>query len=445
MQGGKHTWESVPLTFDPYWFYAGLDCVWTYGVHQQLLPRVQAVSPLAYDLERGVSAVCARMEAHGALVDQVAAEEYRTQLDRYVREAATWCVENYGVKPGSNAEVVRVLEGEGFEFDKVTRTGAKALDKEVLGEIDHPLARVVLARRQAQKVASTFLRHFIDDVDEDSRLHPNVNTCEARTSRMSMDSPNLQQLPRVDERNPPSMMVRNCIISGPGHTLLMCDFNQIEWRLFASLAKDDKLQTAFQADDFFTEMVRQVFQDPEATRKDPRRQTTKNAMYARIYGAGTAKFAWTAGISEDEAQRFTALLDFTYPSIRQFTRRVENTAQARRHDEGEAYVRSPLTRRRFVIDDDSTYKLVNYLIQGTAAEVLKMKLIELAAAGLGDYLVCPVHDEVILEVPDEDVDDVAHTVLRIMNDQTLFAVPITASLSTGKRWGEKVDWQPTTR
>lgn len=442
LDGGKHTWATVPLTFWPYWYYGGLDTILTLRVHDEIHPQVQSTAPLAYDLERAVSATCARMELHGALIDQEYAQAASKQLSAFVGQCEKWCVENYGVKPGSNASVIKILEEAGFTFDKVTQSGAKALDKEVLGGISHPLAQTVLQRRQAQKVVSTYLKHFIEDADEEGRIHPRVNTCAARTSRMSMDSPNLQNLPRLSDTNQVSQIVRNSVIAKAGHTLVMCDFDQIEWRLFASLSKDLDLMAAFQADDFFTEMVRQVFNDPGAQRSDPRRQTTKNAMYARIYGAGTQKFAWTAGISFEEAQRFTAMLDHRYPSIRRVTSQIEQIAQNRYVTDGEAFVESPMTHRRFVVDDDrALYKLVNYVIQGTAAEVLKMKIIELDAAGLGDFLVCPVHDEIILEIPNEDVDDVAHTVLTTMNDRDLFEVPITASLSVGKSWGVKVDYQ----
>lgn len=442
MDGGKHTWATVPITFGPYWFYGGLDAILTYRLHHEIYPRVQEVSPLAYELERSVSAVCARMELHGALINRPYAEGARTQLEEYCERAYDWCVDNYGVKPGSNAAVIKKLEEADYEFDKLTASGAKALDKEVLGEINHPLAQVVLQRRQASKLVSTYLRHFLDDADSEGRIHPRVNTCAARTSRMSMDSPNLQNLPRRSDTNMLSLIVRNCIIARDGYTLVMCDFDQIEWRLFASLAKDPDLQAAFQADDFFTEMVRQVFNDSSAQRSDPRRQTTKNAMYARIYGAGTAKFAMTAGITEEDAKRFTAMLDLRYPAIRRLTQEIERLAEQRYATDGEAYVTSPLTKRRFMVDDDnSLYKLVNYEIQGTASEVLKMKIIELAMAGLEDYLVCPVHDEIILEVPTEDLHDVAHTVSNIMNDSDLFAVPLTASLSVGQSWGTKTAYE----
>lgn len=442
LKGGGHTWETVPITFEPYWFYAGLDTILTYRLHEVLHPRVLAGPHLAYDLELTAALVCGGMERHGALIDRPYALEQRGLLEERIAYAGRWCEEHYGVKPGSNQAVARVLVDAGFDLDKRTPNGGIMLDKEVLEAVDHPLARTVLKRRQAQKVVSAYLRHYCDDLASDGRIHPSINTCEARTGRMSMSNPNLQNLPRQSEANPASEIVRRCVVPAPGHVLLLCDFDQIEMRIFAHLSRSPDLLGAFGEDvDFFTVMTREIFGDPSIVKKDPRRQTTKNAMYATIYGAGTEKFAWTAGITVDEAKRFKALLDFRYPAIRQLQQQIETTSRARYEGEGEAYVTSPLTRRRFTLDDDAYYKLMNYLIQGTAAEVLKMKLVELQLAGLGDYLVCPVHDEVILEVPLDELEDVARTVHRVMNDPNLFTVPITAGLATGASWGAKRDYE----
>lgn len=444
MKASGYDWRTVPLGFDRYWFYAGVDTILTHRVHDILEPQLDELGVRrAYDLELVSGFVCGAMEMHGAKVDMNYTRRAYEQLNSYVDQVARWTESEYGVKPGANAAVVAVLEEAGFTFSKSTAMGAKSLDKEVLGGIDHPLARAVLQRRQAQKLASTYLKHFIYEADESDRIHPRINTCEARTSRMSMDSPNLQNLPRRDDKNPLAAIIRNCIVPAEGNILMMCDFDQIEWRLFASLSNDEKLMDAFVGDtDFFTIICRQVFNDESIQKSDPRRQITKNAMYARIYGAGTEKFAWTAGITVSDAKQFTTLLDHRYPAIRRLQQQIDAGARQHLSTGGVAYVTSPLTGRRFMIDDDATYKLVNYLFQGTAAEVLKMKLIQLSEAGLEKYLVCPVHDEVIMEVPRERADEIGHSVLEVMNDTKLFPVAISASLSIGDRWGEKRDYNP---
>src|SRR5690606_18620866 len=122
-----------------------------------------------------------------------------------------------------------------------------------------------------------------------------------------------------------------------------------------------------------------------------------------------------------------------------FQQEVERVAFSRLAQEGVAYVTSPLTGRRHVADPGREYALVNYMIQGTAAEIFKTKLLELAAAGLDEYMILPVHDEIILDVPRDVQDSVVETIRDIMNDDTIISVPITAGVASGERWGEKVD------
>src|SRR5690606_11287732 len=154
--------------------------------------------------------------------------------------------------------------------------------------------------------------------DEDPRLRPRINSCEARTGRMSMDTPSLHNLPRRDESDASAIAVRNCFIAPPENILLMIDYDQIELRFLAHLSGDEGLRTAFRnADqvDFFTAAARGMFNDPELGRKDHRRQTTKNAFYAKGYGAGAAKFAATAGLSFEQGQAVYDAIDVTFPGV----------------------------------------------------------------------------------------------------------------------------------
>lgn len=441
-KSGGWTWATVPCDYEPYWSYAALDTVLTAHLEVRHAPLVVAECPKAYDLEVAVSRVVERMERYGAHIDVAYAREKYDAFVRYVEESGAWVERTYGVKAGSNAAIVRVLEEAGFTFTKATAGGATALDKEVIGGIDHPLARTVLQRRQLQKLASTYLRHFIDEVDTSDRIHPSINTLGARTSRMSMSEPNLQNLPRKSETNRAADTIRNSITTRyEGGRLLMCDFAQIEMRLLAHFAREQKMIDAFKAEgDFFVNLARQIFDDPTLEKNDPRRQITKNAGYAKIYGAGVTKFALTAGITQDNARAFLARFDQLYPGVRRFQQEVDKTAWSRWHAEGEAYVRSPLTNRRHVADGGKIYPLVNFVTQGTAAEILKMKILAADAAGLGEWFVVPVHDELILDVPVEHANEAAHMLLKVMNDDTLLTVPITASLSYGDRWGSKTDF-----
>jgi DNA polymerase I-like protein with 3'-5' exonuclease and polymerase domains len=133
--------------------------------------------------------------------------------------------------------------------------------------------------------------------------------------------------------------------------------------------------------------------------------------------------------------------DAMFAEVPRFQRDVINTAMGRRQQEGVAYVRSPLTGRKHVADRNKEYALTNYLIQGLAAELFKMKVLEVDASGLGQWLTMLVHDEVVLDVPNEHVVDAVHTLELIMNDTAILdPVPVSASVSFGLRWGSKQDW-----
>jgi DNA polymerase I-like protein with 3'-5' exonuclease and polymerase domains len=131
-------------------------------------------------------------------------------------------------------------------------------------------------------------------------------------------------------------------------------------------------------------------------------------------------------------RRFDAL----YPRVPAWIREVERLANQRFASEGEPYVRSPLTGRKHVADPRRIYALVNYLIQGTAAELLKLKAVAADHAGLGEYLTLFVHDEFDLDVPEAEVRDVAATLLDVVSDDQTLSVPLTWSVEVGPNWGE---------
>lgn len=440
MDAAGWTWATVPWNFPPYWQYGALDTVLTAHVDAHHRPLVEAQAPKAYDLELAVQWVIMRMEAYGVHVDRAFAEKTHIDFVNRCREIEAICLEEWNVAPGSDVAVIERLQADGVGFTKRTPGGRFALDKEVLEHCMHPLAQLVLERRRKLKLASTYLRHFWHDAGDDGLLHPSINTLGARTSRMSMEKPNLQNLPRRSEENVPGNTVRDCITTryDDGGTLLMCDFDQIEMRLLAHLSQDPGLREAFLGpNDFFVELARAIYRDPTMVKKDPRRAVTKNVGYAQIYGAGVAKLALTAGVPEAQVRVVKDRFNELYPNVSLFQREVERRAWQRQRTEGQPYALSPLTGRRHYADENKVYALVNYLIQGTAAEYFKTALLRLDAAGLGPYMVVPVHDEIVLDVPSDRVNDAIEALRDGMNDDTTFGVPISASVSRGVRWGSK--------
>jgi DNA polymerase-1 len=457
-RNGGWTWETIPVDFGPYWQYAALDTILTKRVWDIQTPLVNADAPLSYQLEMAVSWVCEKMARKGAKLDREYTALFAEELTGYIVQVEEWCKTNYNLSPGSTVPVVAALERDGVQFNKRTATGKISIDAEVLSGINHPLASAVLGRRQAQKIVSTNLRAYLELSERDGRVHPSINTVGGnrknpfesgggrgvRTGRMSMDSPNLQNVPKHTKEGD---RIRNCFVADEGNQWVKFDFGQIEMRLFAHLSKDPELIKLFHTDvDPFLGATRQIFRDETISKEDIRRQRMKNAFYAKLFGAGTDQFARTAGIRTQsgeldlsEASAFLIRLDQMYPGIRAFQREVEAIANLRKMQEGEAYIRSPLTNRKHVADDGRVYSLVDYIMQGTAGEILKMKMLEADQAGLGEFMILSVHDEIDLDVPEDQVDDAVETLQMIMNDDKLLSVPLTAVGSVGQRWGDLKD------
>lgn len=459
MTTSGYGWDTIPINPDPthpaamYWIYGAMDPVLTDRLREHHEPWVQAHCPRSYEVEMGAAWVVERMERRGARVDREYTSQQREQFQDYVQQLGDWCKAEYGIAAGSSQAVAERLRRDGVDLRERTDSGAWKLDKFVLGAIDHPLADAVLKRRQAQKLDSTYLRRFLEYSAHDGLLHPSINSvggsnksnAEAGgemgvlTARMSMNSPNLQQLPRRGT-SPLAEVVRNCIVAREGHRLVMCDFDQIEMRILAHLSKDPGLIAAFQTDvDFFVGVARQLFSDQSIVKADPRRQVTKTAMYALVYGSGIETFSRSAGLSLQQGFAFMSKFKRQFPLAAGLSQLVQRTALERRAAGDEAYVLSPWTQRRHRLRDEKVYALLNNLIQGCAADLFKLKLLELEAAGVGEYLTLPVHDEVQADVPAEDYEDVVRVMHRVMNDNTMLSVPLTSGIASGERWGTKTD------
>lgn len=455
MHESGYTWATIPIaptgTYAVYWIYAALDPILAVRLWGHHWPEVARIAPRAYDIELAVGWIADRMERRGVLIDREYTAEKRDEFAEMHAEFAKRGLDEFGVSLGSADQITSVLERDKVHLWKRTDNGAWSLDKFALEGIRHPLVQLYQQYKRIEKLDSTYLRRFLEYSERDGRLHASINTLGFKerdtsafgviTGRMSMSKPNLQQLPRVDEDDPLSIVVRNCVVSSPETTFVMFDFDQVELRIMAHLTRDPGLFDAFdQPGDFFTYMTRKIYNDMSITKKDPRRSLTKSYVYASNYGSGNERLARTTHQPLAVVEKLAADYKATYANVPKHQRSVQDQAAMRYRNEGIAYVTSPLTGRRFIADDpNKLYPLVNYQIQGLAAEIMKTKLLEIDAAGLGDYLVLAVHDEAIAEIPDDQVQDAIATMNEIMNDDTLLSLPLTAGGATGKRWAEKKD------
>jgi DNA polymerase I len=443
MEANGWTWATVPLDFPGYSIYAGMDTVITSRLAAQLIPEVKSVAPAAYDLEVAFAWVVMRMKMRGVHIDRQYTSEAMGKFRSYAMRIAEYTNDYFGVAPGSTQDIIRRCQEDGLVFNTYTDGGALSLKKEVLEDLieltNHPLLVAVQKHRQAAYLTSHYLKHFVEMADHEDLMRADMFSLGARTGRMSIRTPALQTLPRRSEANPLAIMVRNCITPRYEDGYLgLCDWDQLEMRVLTHLSADPGLIAAFKSgDDFFNVTARQMHNDPTIVKGDIRRQHLKNGMYAMAYGSGPGKFALTAGIAAAEGKAFFDQVHHAFPGIKRLQNEVGRSASLRQATEGRAYVTSPLTGRRHYADPGREYALVNYLIQGMSAELLKMKAIQVDAAGL-DNLVLLVHDEMIADCKDrEEALETRRILEEVMNDDEIFSVPLTAGTDFGKRWGEK--------
>lgn len=448
MADAKWTWRTVPVDFGPYWQYAALDPVLTARLYELFKPAIDAQYREVYELEMACQLVLMKMERRGAFVDREYCSAMMSKLEAYLEEMRSWIKYEFGVEnPGSDRQVVERLHADGLRWDKKTEKGNIACDREVLTSLAHPFAYAVIQYRDALKLLKTYLRNFYELCDGDGRLHASINPLGARTGRMSISRPSMQNLPR-------SQHPRNAIVAPDGYTLVLADYDQIEMRLLAHFAQEQAMIAAIKYGDEMTAAGHKGYDvhsmnargiyglDLDATVPKQKRQVTKNSGFAKIYGAGLAQFCRTAGISEAEGKAFLDLYDVRFPGVTRFQHEVTQVAVQRSRDsqraggDGMAWVISPIGRRH-PCEVRKTYKLVNYLIQGTAADVFKQALVHLDYAGLSDYLVLPVHDEAVCEVPNEEVDEYSRELVKAMENRNDFAVPLTVDVEHVDRWGVK--------
>lgn len=448
------TWATVPIDFPLYWSYGALDPVLTCRIHDAMRPRLDAdhQARSAYEIELVATGVLRQMMQRGARVNVEFAAAKRDELWAQNEAIREWCQQYHGCLPSSTGKLADRFVELGAHLSKRTKGGALSTDKEVLEEVAiecgvdsaaGQLADLSLRSRRLTKVCNTYLGRFVTDAI-DGRVYADINVVGAeKTGRMSMTGPGakampLHQLPRKAEANPEALEVRNCFVPSEGGKLVMIDYEQIEWRLIGHFSQDPALLEVLRdrTVDPFTAMASQIFGVPVG-KKDHRRQMTKNAAYAKGYGAGAAKFSLTAGVPLSVGGPFYEMFDQTYPTLKAFQQHVQRVGEERLRSDGEAWVRTPFGKK-LVADPDKVYTLVNRLVQGTAADVLKIKLGELDNAGLAQYAILPVHDEVVFDVPEDLVEDVTREAVRVLDASEMFTVPMPVDAEGPyDRWGDK--------
>ena len=438
MKENKWTWDTVPVNFAPYWAYGALDPVLAARLYAKFMPLLRRDSSLMkiYELERRVMWILSDMARRGLPLDLEYTAWLQGDLTRREEEALRQISDGWPTLRKRDGAVVlspdrlsAIFLADGCTLNEKTPTGKWKVDKELLANIaegGHPLASLVQTAKQMRKWRVAYVDAILEG-SHNGRMHPSVNQLGARTGRMSVSRPALQQLPSS------GALIRDTVLAGRGKGLISVDYDQIELRVLAHVAQEQSMIRAIETgEDMHMSNARMLY-GPSAGKGE--RKMAKGGAFAKVYGAGPRKLAAQQGIPLAQAKKFMKDFDHTFTGVAGAAQAIQRAIKSRELDEGRGYIRTRFGRRLYV-EEEKEYKGLNYYCQGTAADILKMGLVRLEDAGLAQYALLPVHDEVIFEVPEADAPDVLAAAAHALTDSENFRVPISASGDVYRRWGD---------
>jgi DNA polymerase-1 len=249
---------------------------------------------------------------------------------------------------------------------------------------------------------------------------------------MSVTEPALQTVPKTG-------LVRDAFVAREDHKLVLCDYDNEELRVAAHFSGDEAMLAAFsEGRNLHMESAVRLYgadcNGGEHSSKCPHYKLGKAAMFGKAYGAGIGKFGYATGLPPEEATRVFRALDAMYPGLARAMADVTMKIRDRAGEGNYGWVQL-VDGRHLKVPADKPYMGFNYLIQGSCASVLKRSLVDLDLAGLGDFIVLPVHDEVVFDVPTDRLDEVVPEIRRTMT-RTDFRAPLTVDAKIVDRWGE---------
>jgi DNA polymerase-1 len=398
-------------------------------------------------IERPLLLVLARMEAAGVAVDAFRlarqSEEMSVRIDGLVKQAYELAGHDFNLS--SPRQLAQVLFAEqGMPVKKKTSSGTPSTDEEVLTELaaDYPLPKVILEHRRLTKLQGTYLDKLPKMVDPaDGRVHTTFSQAVAVTGRLASADPNLQNIPvRTEE----GRRVREAFVGENGRKIVSADYSQIELRIMAHLSQDKELLAAFaRGEDIHRSTAARVFGKKIEDVTPEERRMAKVINFGLIYGMSAFGLAQNLGIDRHVAASYIDQYFERYPDVRRYMEQKRMEARER------GYVETAFGRRLWLPDIRSSRKMVqaaaerqaiNAPMQGTAADLIKKAMIGvdrwLREKGLASKLILQVHDELILEVPPEEVETVKKGVAAIMADAGQLSVPLIAEVGVGDSWEE---------
>jgi DNA polymerase-1 len=430
--------------------YSGEDSEMALHVHQTLWPRLEADAGLRYvyeQIEMPVGEVIQRIERNGVLIDSaLLAQQSRELAEKMIaleREAYELAGQPFNL--GSPKQICEILfTKQGLPVLKRTASGAPSTDEEVLDKLaaDYPLPRKILEHRSLSKLKGTYTDKLPLMVNSKTgRVHTNYAQAVAVTGRLSSNDPNLQNIPI---RTPEGRRVREAFIAPPGHKIVSADYSQIELRLMAHISGDENLVAAFtEGRDVHRATASEVFGvAPEEVSSEQRRYA-KTINFGLIYGMGAFGLAQSLGIERSAATAYIDRYFTRYPGVKRYMDDTKRLAAER------GFVETLFGRRIELPEirgangprrSGAERQAINAPMQGTAADLIKLAMIavqaELDRLQLQTQMVMQVHDELVFEVPEAELDWARTEVPKLMAGVAKLSVPLEAEVGVGSNWDE---------
>jgi len=397
------------------------------------------------EVERPLVRVLAKMEVVGIGVDVDRLRDIGAELTKEARALEAHIQELAGepFNVNSTTQLRTVLyERLGLKPQRRTKTGYST-DAATLEKLrdEHPLVAELLRYREVEKLRSTYGEGLLAEVAPDGRIHASFNQTVARTGRLSSDRPNLHNIPvRTDE----GRRFREVFVAAPGSMLLVADYNQIELRVIAHLARDPGLVGAFaEGRDIHSTTASAVFGVDAAGVTAAMRAKAKMVSYGLAYGMEAYGLAQRLGIGVEEAAAILEQYFVAFPAVRAY---MEGTvAEARRRgytetEQGRRRYLPELASDNFRVRQAAERQAMNAGIQGLAADIFKIALVRLdetlERSGLASRVVLQVHDEVLVEAPQAEHEEVERLTLNAMHHAYPLAVPLEVNIAWGRTWAD---------
>ena len=420
------------------------------GIHalkpiMDALMREQGMRKLYYDIELPLCEVLAEMEREGFLVDRTALYNYGESMIGTIDQLQQqiWNYAGHEFNINSPKQLGEVLFDELYlPQGKKTKTGWST-SADVLEKLrnKHPIIQNILDYRTLTKLKSTYADGLLKVIDADGRIHTNFQMTVTATGRLSSTEPNLQNIPIRKEFG---SEIRKMFVAAPGNVLVDADYSQIELRLLAHISKDTAMRDAFLSGvDFHTATASQVFNTPVEEVTARQRSNAKAVNFGIVYGISAWSLAGDIGVSTSEAKEYMDAYYEKYPGVHQY---MEDIKEKARED---GYVVTLYQRRRYLPELKSSNfntrsfgerVALNMPIQGTAADIIKLAMVNVAnrlkKEKLEGKLILQVHDELIVECPEKEAETVSKLLAEEMENVIHLSVPLSVEVKTGHTWHE---------